>query len=236
MSTHLEEPQFFIGGALSEGLYGVIAPGKIGKSFLMAGVSLALCQGSNALGHLPTQRCEVLYIDLEQNEARAKKRWKQVLCGDEPPEGLHIRFEWQRLDQGGTKMLEAFLDANSAVKVVVFDVFAKVKPTNPPKGMNAADQEYQILTWLKEIADRRRIAIVFIHHTNRNARAADILDTVSGTGAMSQCPDGLWFLTRKRGTKEGQLYITGRAPSEALYNLVWSPSIGTWTICGQEDS
>ncbi len=234
MKTQMEIPQFFVAGVLPEGLSAVVSPGKIGKSFLMSGVSISICSGANALGHLPTKQCEVLYIDLEQNPSKSKARWAQLLCGDEPPSGLHIAYEWKRLDAGGLEDIERFLDKERAVKVVIIDVFTKVKPISGAKGMNAYDQEYVILGKLKEIADRRRMAIVFVHHTNRT-KSEDPLDSISGTNAMVGTPDSLWLLSRTRGKKIGKLYVTGRAAQEVSYELIWSPSIGTWTICGQEE-
>lgn len=232
MSTELEPTRYVVDGILPEGLTGVIAPGKIGKSFLLSGIALSVCRGSLALEAIGTHKAEVLYIDLEQNAPKAKSRWRQVLCGDDPPAGLHIQFDWKPLDKGGLEDIDRAIEKNPAVRLVVIDVFTKVKPT-VAKGMNAYDQEYQILGNLKALADRRRIAIAFVHHTNRT-KSDDPLDSVSGTNAMVGVPDAIWMLSRSRGKKVGKLYVTGRTAYEATFELVWSPSSGSWRISSEE--
>ena len=234
MAADIKPPHFVIPGMMPEGLAIIVSPSKVGKSFMVSALSLAICQGGVALGHVPTNQCEVIYLDLEQNTSKAKSRWKQVL-GDEPmPSGIHLYFEWKPTDRGGIGMIERALDKFPRVGIVFVDVFTKIKPTATPKGMNAYDQEYQILGELKKIADQRHMAIALVHHTNRT-KSEDPLDTISGTTAMSATPDATWILSRSRGKTIGKLYVTGRAANESLFNLMWNPSVGSWTIYSKEE-
>lgn len=233
MCADVPKPKFYVGNMIPEGLTIIVSPAKTGKSFLVSGLAIAICRGTNALGHIPTNWSEVLYLDMEQNPSKAKSRWEQVLCGERMPEGLHIFFEWKPFDKGGLQMLEMELDKYPAIGVVFVDVFTKVKPTSQ-KGANAYDQEYAMLADVKAIADKRKIAIVVVHHTNRT-KSEDPLDTISGTNAMSGAPDALWILSRARGKTIGKLYVTGRAASEGEYSLIWSPAVGMWTLSGQQD-
>jgi len=60
--TVLEPTRTIIGGMLIEGVTLLAAKQKIGKSWLILNLALAIAGGSPALGKLPTEQGEVLYV------------------------------------------------------------------------------------------------------------------------------------------------------------------------------
>jgi len=230
LHTDFTEPSWFVENLLPEGLTLVVSPAKVGKSFLVGNVSAAIAHGGTALGSLATQKAGVLYLDLEESESRAKRRWRNILGGDEIPPTLYTAFRWPRLHDGGLERLDAALTERPEIGVLVIDVLSKFWPPDADNGSgNAYHREYKILSEIKDFAQKRRLAAVLVHHTNRAAQL-DPLDRVSGTNAMTGVPDVIWILKRDRGKSSGELYITGRSVEEDTLAMTFSPAIGSWCI------
>ncbi len=68
LSADLPPIIFLVDGMVSQGLGGLSAKSKLGKSWLGFAVSRALARGDKFLG-FTTKQCSVLYIDLENAPA-----------------------------------------------------------------------------------------------------------------------------------------------------------------------
>lgn len=234
LRMNLPKTKFFVSRLLPEGLTLLVAPGKVGKSFLVTSIATSIARGEPALGRIPTEKSEILYLDLENNEAKAQERWRMQLKGAEPPDGIHLFFSWPDMDHGGLEKIGKFLDDEPQIGVVFVDVFTKIKPSSAQKGGgNSYDHEYKILSRLKEFADKRRIAVCCVHHTNR-MNPEDPLSSISGTNAMGGAPDAIWILSRDRTAAFGKLYVTGRVAYESQFHMVWVKETGIWEIASQE--
>jgi RecA-family ATPase len=86
---------------------------KIGKSWMMLALALAVTTGSTFLGNTTVQQGEVLYLALEDNRRRLQRRIKKLLPDREAPAGLHFAFDWPRLDEGGLEELDKLLDSST---------------------------------------------------------------------------------------------------------------------------
>jgi hypothetical protein len=70
------------------------------------GIAIAISIGGVALGARPVEIGDVLYMALEDNYRRLRKRLGKLVTG-EVPERLHIATEWPRMDEGGAEALDA---------------------------------------------------------------------------------------------------------------------------------
>ncbi len=109
MREELPSVRWAVPGILPEGLSLLAGKPKLGKSWLALGLAVAKASGGVALGKIPVDRGEVLYLALEDNRRRLQGRLRKVLDGDPPPEGLHIATEWARVDEGGAEDLDDWL-------------------------------------------------------------------------------------------------------------------------------
>jgi hypothetical protein len=82
------EPNYAIPGLLPEGVTLLAGKPKIGKSLLAMDFVIAVAAGQNALGDLPVEQGDALYLALEDNERRLQKRLRDMLNGDSAPQGL----------------------------------------------------------------------------------------------------------------------------------------------------
>jgi hypothetical protein len=228
--TVLEPTRTIIEDLLIEGVTLLAAKQKIGKSWLILNLALAISRGLPALGKLPTEQGEVLYVSLEDNEAAMQERLEQLLGKDEAPETLFITHEWPLLNCDGIHLLEAFLDEHPNTRLVVFDTLARVRP--PMKSSaNAYYEDYHTIAPLKAVADRYKLAIVLVHHF-RKAEGADPYDAVSGSSGLTAAADATMLLKRERQHMTASLALTGRAIREQELALEFSDT-GTWLLLGE---
>jgi hypothetical protein len=173
----------------------------------------------------------VLYLALEDNRRRLRKRIAKLLAGSPAPVRLDLRCAWRRLDKGGLDDLDAHLAKNPDVKLVVVDVFGKVRQQSI-KAESVYEGDYGALAGLKELADRYHVSIWVLHHT-RKADAEDVFDTVSGSLGLTGAADALMVLQRQRGQDAAVLHVTGRDIEDRQIGLAWDKCYCLWQITDQ---
>ena len=230
MATDFPEPRFAVEGLIAEGLNFVCGAPKLGKSWWALDLAIAVASGGNALGKLPVEQGTALYLALEDSPRRIQERLTLVLRGAPAPAGLFFETVFPSINQGGKEELDAWLTAHPETRLVVVDVFSKVRPIT----RDNADRylsDYLAAEPLKEIADAHRVAIVVLHHT-RKAGADDFLETVSGTHGLAGAADTVLVLKRSRGRADAELAVTGRDVPEQTLALRFDGAIGSWSLLG----
>jgi AAA domain len=76
---------------------------KMGKGWFVLGAGVAISTGGVALGKVPVEQGDCLYLALEDNRRRLQGRLDKLLVGTPPPVHLHIATEWPRFDEGGVR-------------------------------------------------------------------------------------------------------------------------------------
>lgn len=217
MRMELPEPRFIVPGIIGEGLTILAARPKIGKSWFMLAIAIAVALGGIALGSINVERGPVLYLALEDNRRRLRGRLEKLLRGGPVPDNLHMATDWPRLDQGGDGTLRNWV-ADHRPRLGVVDTFARIRPRGRREDKYAAD--YADASRLKEIADQFTCPVVLVHH-QRKLDAEDPLDTVSGTLGLVGAADGILVMTRQRGRADAVLHVTGRDVEEQELALGW---------------
>ena len=195
-------------GLIGEGLTLLAGPPKIGKSLLMLSVAVAVATGGEALGSLPCEAANVLYVTLEDGKRRVQDRLRNLLGSDPVPDNLSFQFECQRLDAGGLDDLRVACQ-DGDVKVLIVDVLEPIRPAKKHKESLYA-WDYRSLHGLQHLATEIGIAIVVVHHT-RKASADDPLDRVSGTTGLTGAADSVITMSRSR-----VLEVRGRDIEESI--------------------
>jgi hypothetical protein len=228
MAMDFPEPAWAVPGVICEGVTLFCGPPKVGKSWLSLGLALAIAAGGYAFDCLRVVAGPVLYLALEDTPRRLQARMRQLLGGQPAPGGLTLATECPPLPQGGDEAIAAWIDRHRAARLVVIDVFAKMRGASPP-GMSAYDADYAAVGRAKRIADAYNIAVVLVHHV-RKAGSEDFLEMVSGTNGLAGAADATMVLKRARGQADGALFVTGRDVDEAEYALAFQPASGAWRL------
>ncbi|GAA2367328.1 AAA family ATPase [Streptomyces carpaticus] len=228
MAADFPEPKWAVPGIIAEGVSLLAGPPKVGKSWLSLGLGLSVAAGGRAFGSVPVDGGPVLYLALEDTPRRLQSRMGKILGSSPAPVGLTLATACPPLPQGGGEAIAQWLERNPDARMVVIDVFAKMRGTSAP-GSSAYDADYAAVGHAKRLADHFGVAIVLVHHV-RKAASEDFLTEVSGTNGLAGAADATLVLKRSRGQADGVLHVTGRDVDEAEYALHFAPDRGAWNL------
>ncbi|MCA9911439.1 MAG: AAA family ATPase, partial [Anaerolineae bacterium] len=218
-------------GILPEGVTLLAGAPKIGKSWLILDLALAIGLGGKALGTIDVQQGDAIYLALEDNDRRLKRRLSALLPDGTPqPERLTLATTAPRLDDGLIDVLEEWLDSAADPRLIVIDTLAKIRPGSDTR-TPLYERDYAIGGALMRLS-AQGVSVLVVHHT-RKMESDDPLELVSGTLGLSGGVDGIMVLQRSRGAGDGQLYVTGRdIENEGNYALSFDNNRGAWGLLG----
>ena len=222
--------KYIVPGLIVEGLVILAGKPKVRKSWLALDIGLAVAAGRYCLGDRKPQQGSVLYLGLEDGEHRLQRRIDKLLptFGAEWPEKFKYAMQWLRADQGGIEAIDDWCEGNPDARLVVIDVLARFRV--PASGRaNAYAEDYAALSKLQELAVKRSITILVIHHT-RKGESEDPAEEISGTLGLSGCADA--FLVLKKGAAGATLIGRGRDIEDVDLALEFNDKACKWTIIG----
>jgi hypothetical protein len=234
-AAELQHMQFdplreFVAGIITEG-FGILAgPPKLGKSWWILAVALAVAIGGKALGLIKVEERPVLYLALEDSRRRMQSRCALLLGTDDFPTGLDILTAKDVKPGCVAATIKEWLARNPG-GLVFLDTLGKARPQRR-SGDDPYIADYQFGSQLKRLVDDvPGSGLVAAHHT-RKMLAEDFLDTLSGTQGIAGSADYVLVLSRKRKSAEGVLSVTGRDIEENEFAL--TVDNGRWSLDGQD--
>jgi hypothetical protein len=230
MGMTIDAARFAVPGYICEGLNILAGGQKLGKSWLALGLGVAIGSGGAALGEIPVQQGEVLYLCLEDGLRRLKDRLGLVLQGSPAPADLWFWPECAPASAGGIMLIEEWLKEHRRARLVMIDTLARFRGAKPPAG-DIYQQDYDFGARLKRLADDYHVAIMLLHHLSKR-QCEDPFDQVSGTIGVTASADATLLLKRQRGKDEAKLFVTGRDVEEREMALIWSKETCSWTLEG----
>src|SRR5215208_593684 len=205
---------------------------KMGKSWLAFGLCIAVATGGHALGKMPVEQGDALYLSLEDPERRLHKRIRRLAREDTDLSNFHYATEWNPADRGGVKDLDVWLEDHPGTRLVVIDTLKRIRPRASGK-RNMYDDDYEALQPFVPLASKHNTAIVVLHHLNQQSEPHDPFDAFSGSSGLTAATEGIWLLTRKRGDADAYLMVDGKDiedPQELA--LGWDATTCSWTVRG----
>jgi hypothetical protein len=206
LAAEFRETPDILDGVVPVGVTLISAAPKVGKTRLLTQFSVSAVRGVPFLGRKVTQT-KVLTLALEDGARRYRKSLHNLVGSNRPGRSeLTIRTASLRLDEGGITQIEQHLDKYPDCKLVIIDVWARVRP----RGSDKYQLDYEALAPLQRIANLRQIAIVVVHHANQRTEVANVFERVSGTSGLIGVVDSLLLLQRRHKDDVGILSISGR--------------------------
>jgi hypothetical protein len=192
--------------------------------------------GGKALGRYDVLQGEVLYLALEDGERRAQQRLKEQMAlanMDAPPERLElVLWDAPRMGEGFEAALGTWLDEHSAARLVVVDILEKIRARRTRASSVYAD-DYEAVAPLQRIAQERGVAVLIVHHSNKN-KPEDFRDTANGSMGLIGACDTFWSLHRVAGAPDAALRIIGR--DVEAQDLALRFEAGFWTVLGEVEA
>ena len=224
--------RYHIPGIIAEGLNVLAGAPKVGKSWMVLDMLLAVAAGGTSLGTIGTgQPGDVLYLALEDGDRRMQARCRTLLRNEwRPDDPIPGRFEYMTAITPGqlAATIAEWLQLHPYGFVVV-DTLGRVLPP-AFQGETPYMRDYRVMTGLKDVADAFPGAALLMNHHDRKAVSADFVDSVSGTNGIAGGADTVLVLTRPREDPDGLLQITGRDVTECAYALTFDR--GIWRLDG----
>ena len=213
-----------IDGLLYAGTYLFAGAPKVGKSFLMAQIAYHISTGI-PLWNYPVSKGTVLYLALEDDYKRLQNRLFRMF-GTDSTEKLRFSTSAKYLNNGLEEQLQRFINENADTKLIIIDTLQKIREAGSDKFSYAND--YEIISKLKQFADRNHICLLLVHHT-RKQQSDDKFEMISGTTGLLGSADGAFLLQKERRTSNNAtLDISGRdQQDQCLYlkrdteRLIW---------------
>lgn len=211
--TSLDETEFIIEEILPVGLHIFCGAPKVGKSWLMLDICVKVSKGEE-LWNLKTNKCDVLYLALEDTYQRLQKRLFKLT--DEVGSNFHITIESNKITNGLVIQLEQALKQYSNIKLVVIDTLQKIRKQSNDINYSA---DYGEISLLKAFADKNKIAIILVHHL-RKQDDSDVFNKISGTTGIMGSSDTTFILEKKsRDDSVATLFVTGRDVEYQTFTL-----------------
>lgn len=231
MEKHFDPQDELIEGMLAPGLYILAGASKIGKSWLVLQIAHHVSMGI-PLWERKTQKCEVLYLALEDTERRLQKRLMRI-CDGETGE-IAFATEAEMLEHGFEEQVIDYLQKHPNAKLVIVDTMIKVRDMGG--WGNAYAEDYSTMNCFKRLSTRFSIVLLLVHHT-RKQEARDIMDMISGTTGLMGCADGAMVLERPvRGAPQGSISTTGRDFEDMKINLKQNSETMCWEFAGYAEA
>ena len=136
------------------------------------------------------------------------------------------------LKHGLEQQIEQFLNEHPSTKLVVIDTLQRVRSVGGDSNLYAND--YQDIGLLKQLTDKRHIAILLIHHL-RKLHDDDPMNMISGSTGLSGAADSTFVLQKNsRLANIASLHCTGRDIADRTLKLEFGEEDHVWKLL--EDS
>jgi AAA domain len=204
---------------------------KLGKSWLMLDVGLAVARGGYCLGNIKCYQGDVLYLALEDNERRLQNRITRLIgFATEWPARFHYATEWPRANAGGLEKIRQWIASVERPRLIVVDVLAMFRSPRQ-RNQEPYESDYAAIKGLQQIASETGVAIVIVHHLRKSVAEVDPFEKVSGTLGLSGAADTVLILDR-----DGQgatLYGRGRDIEEIESAVEFDKRKCQWRVLGE---
>lgn len=235
MKKELEEPTVYVGVGeeiplLVEGTCILSAKPKLGKSWLVLAMCLAISKGEDFLGY-KTRKCSTLYLDLETSEQLQQKRIKKALNGSDIPENFYLDTETDSLDNGFVQQIEAYLKEDPEIGVVVIDVFQIIRSSAKNTKENEYEHAYRDITPLNELAKKHHLSIILVCHDRKMVDLDDPFANILGSTGLQGAVAQMMVMFRPRKDLPIHLSIKGKT-IDGIVDLNVALESGVWKSCG----
>jgi hypothetical protein len=217
-------------GILIEGLTLFAGKPKIGKSWLLLDVAIAVANGGFTLGELHCPQGDVLYCALEDSPRRLQSRLKKLSPSQGFCDRLFYFTELPRLSAGGLDAVRDWIMTHPQARLIIIDTLAMVREGRKRED-STYDADYQAVLDLRKLANELKIAIVVVHHL-RKAEADDVFDTISGTLGLTGAPDSILIL-KHDGHSGYSLHGKGRDLIEFDKAMTFDRQSCRWRVAGE---
>jgi hypothetical protein len=217
--------RYVLPGFIPEGATLLVSRPKLGKSWLMLDLCIAIAADRPALATLQPAAGDVLYLALEDSERRLQRRMATLLPNANAwPSRLTLATRWRRANDGGLDDIRDWCKWVEKPTAVVVDTLDKFR------SFGGAGQPYHdSVVQLQKLANEYGMAVIIVHH-RRKTNADDPFDSISGTAGLAGTADTI--LMMRKVERGAVLHVRGRDVEDSDTLLAFNRESCRWSICG----
>ncbi len=228
---NVEPPTWVVRDVLPTGLAILCAPSKIGKSWMMMQLGIAVAEGKEFLD-FKTNQSGVLYYALEDSKARLKDRLNKMLKGKTAPSSLRFVTQADTVDGGLLEKIEEELRTFPGIKLIIIDTLQKVRG-KAIRNESMYSGDYREMAKLKDYADKHKVCMLFVHHLRKMLDETDVFNMISGSTALMGAADTIFIISKKKRKEENaELSMTGRDIAQSDLVIAFSKVDYKWIVEG----
>ena len=224
---------WLVSDIVPQGLTVLCAASKSGKSWMALQMCLDVCFGNDFLGH-KTNPAGCIYLALEDSYPRVCNRVNMILKGEDAPKNFKIVIHAEGMDGSLLQQVSEMIEDHPDVKLVIIDTFQKIRGI-APKNEFAYATDYREVGALKELADRKKIGILLIHHLRKMPDTDDVFRMINGSTGIMGAADTIFIIYKKRRQdKHATLHMTGRDISDDELTIHFNEQNYIWEVVGSD--
>jgi hypothetical protein len=191
---------------------------------------MAIAGDRFVLGETKPVQGDCLYLALEDNQRRLKKRIDKIVQGAGAPERLELHTEWKRMDDGGLQDIEAWCKSVKEPRLIWIDTLAKIRPL-AGRNEQAYTADYRAIEGLQKLSGQYQVGVVLNHHLRKASSEDDAFDDVSGTLGLTGAADTIIIMKRYAGMVK--VFVRGRDIEEAEFAAEFNKDTCRWRLVGE---
>jgi len=232
-NTDIPDPVPIIDRILYPGFGLLGSPAKMGKSYMMLQLAIAVATGESFLGFNVKRPGAVLYLDLQGTKARTKKRLKSMGY-TLMPKGVTLVYRARNTDNGFLQQIEQWITAADNPSLVIIDMMEQIKGSQR-RTEDAYRADNRILEPLHDIALKHDISVFGVTHTRKGnsiVKPDDPFNEIIGSVAQFGSADCAWMILGKRNEDIKQLSIICRDNDDGQEDFEAIFKNHRWTVSG----
>jgi Predicted ATP-dependent serine protease len=231
LNMEFSESRPVITRLMPRGTYIFAGAPKIGKSWMVLWFAKQISSGE-PIWDFETTKGAVLYISLEDPARRLQNRLMEI--ADEKIGIIYFATESEMIGTGLEEQLQNFIAEHSDVSLIIIDTLQKIREISGDNYSYSSD--YDVISAIKQIADRQNIAFLIVHHTRKEGDENDPFNTISGTNGLLGAADGAFVLMKhQRINARATFHATGRGIEDIKLELEFNRDNYTWTMLSHDD-
>ena len=218
--------EFLVDDFLSMGAIILAGPPKDGKSWFVLLLAIKIALGKPFL-RWQTKQAGVLYLAFEDRKERLQQRMNKLLNYAPAPPWLHFSTDVVTLEDGLLEVLDEHIKERPETKLIIIDTFQKIRGQSV-SGERWYGHDYREAGAIKEFADKKGIAVIFVTHTIKSKDKDNPINELSGTNGIAGVMDTILILKKLRSAQKSVLYTTGRDIDGGEFALQFNKDTCQW--------
>lgn len=204
---------------IPSGLVIIGARPKFKKSWFALQLNIAKASGGQFMG-VPTEQCRTLYLALEDNDRRMRKRFDFFsITIENLPQLLHIAYDWPT-GALGVEKLHRWMVQHPDTKLITVDVLQRFRGPRD-KFASVYEADYATMSMLHGLTQQYPgLTVLVVHHVKKGA-VDDPIEALNGSFGIAGAADA--YIILRRGAEKEQViaHVDGRDWESWEHEFVW---------------